>query len=782
MIELYIDGQRADIDQRADISVSLSISSLTATDLGRASYSKSVTIPRTPLNMRLMGDCDHPHSASLFNRQLHSARIEADGCVIIEGIMMLTSSTLGPAGCYKFNIIGQAKEWALSARGSLRSLIDDYSVEFGQLQVLDSWNESDALVRYLPVERDRKVDLPKWYRYARKLSTDDYNPFLHLRSVVEAIFRRAGYGVSSEFLDSDFFSSLYVSGRWRERDVTALCEGADFLALRSKDSDVVEGNDFGRVYADHLANYNTVGNLVDVWSPESGGYNCGDVFGVDSTGRICFRPSSPARVAFEYSLDYLTDVRIDSRSALRGFNVIHFGLQDEVAISLPNNHFDCREWDELVGDMNYSLAIFCFDEQKQYRVVASVDGTRQVLCHPTERFTSLTIPATGTYSNLELQTFNGTEYVATSEDWALYYGYVSEYSQEHLRCVVRSAPYLVTPSEGYYFDGFYFGGAEAGMTMQLLSGCSVRPLFVTSPIEGEVLEWQDVADYDFSQLDLIAALVGLFDLQIYTDTSTRTVYIAPRKDFCKGDVVVDLSERIDFGRGVVVQELGAESARTFTVAYRPTDSRSQQLAQSEGVPYGSWSAQVDNIFARSGEECHENPLLAASVSVTGSLPLAPSVSLIAVGNVGEAHHKAALPMAFDPKIVSFRRMQMLGDGEFWEWPGEHDGEYPLLEFFSPNADEPISLLFEERDGVAGLGSTYWRGRVEAMNHSRRLTLYVRLHPEEFESIIYPNSSGRDFRALYALQLEGERVLCRLEEIIDYNPSAPSTKCVFVTLS
>ena len=63
MIRLYIDNQEADLDPLSTLSVSLSIASLTSTSWGRASYSKSITIPATPLNRRLMGDCEQPHAA-----------------------------------------------------------------------------------------------------------------------------------------------------------------------------------------------------------------------------------------------------------------------------------------------------------------------------------------------------------------------------------------------------------------------------------------------------------------------------------------------------------------------------------------------------------------------------------------------------------------------------------------------------------------------------------------------------------------------------------------------
>ena len=81
--------------------------------------------------------------------------------------------------------------------------------------------------------------------------------------------------------------------------------------------------------------------------------------------------------------------------------------------------------------------------------------------------------------------------------------------------------------------------------------------------------------------------------------------------------------------------------------------------------------------------------------------------------------------------------------------------------------------------MEGLGR-YWQERVDALNYSRRITLYLHLSPDEVEAIAFPNSTGHDFRAVYRLRLEDEEVLCRLEEVVDYNPMASSTKCVFVT--
>ena len=80
--------------------------------------------------------------------------------------------------------------------------------------------------------------------------------------------------------------------------------------------------------------------------------------------------------------------------------------------------------------------------------------------------------------------------------------------------------------------------------------------------------------------------------------------------------------------------------------------------------------------------------------------------------------------------------------------------------------------------MTGLHGGYDRS-IEQYNSGRRITLYLRLNPEDIEPLISPNGLRRDFRALFKLAIEGETVMCRLEEISDYNPSAGSTRCVFL---
>ena len=783
MVKLYIDNQVADLDPHSSLSISLSIASLTSTSWGRAGYSKSITIPATPLNRRLMGDCEQPLSAQMFNHKEHTARVEVRGSVIIEGTIYLTASSLGSEGYYRFNIIGNARQWVKGAEALLSSLGDDWGGVYSDEMIAESLEgEGNPLVRFLPVVRAGGEDL---VNFEGRILPENYHPFLHIATLVERIFAEAGYAVESEFFDSEFFQSLYMSGKWKEMDWSGWREAMDFCAVRREDSEEVVSDLFGRVYADPLANYNTVGNLVDVPEGEEGTFN-GGAFFKEYSGRVKFVPTREMMVAFEYSLRWRTQYKVLSRTKLQGYNRLKPYYGDEFVVQMPNTFPDRRE-EGIRPNFQYTLFVFEPIEGATYKLMERLqreDGSvvgREILS-TTSRATTFYHQEAGTIHNLYIEMHHEGYITIPVSDWAIYDGYVEEYGWKTLKTSFRSMPKVCSPEVPMYFDLFYFGGAEKGMKMQLLAGSSVRPILYPHPMLGEEIGWKDIVDYPFTGLDLLGALKELFDLQIYTDPLDRKVCIEPRRDYCDPRVVVDLSERIDSSKPILVEELGADHPKHLMLRYRSGDRAVEALEVEEGAPYGVWSAEVDNIFASEGTNLISNRLFAPSVSEGGSVSWAPSASLIVVGDSDDDSPRCVGRCNFLPKILSYRGMRPLPEGERWDYPTEKATEYPLVTFFDDGSlgGKARSLLFEDRGGVEGL-HRWWDGRVEALNHSRRISLHVALHPEEIEQIVVPNSTKHDFRAHYLLTIAGEKVLCRMEEIVDYNPIAPSTKVVFVTV-
>ena len=61
-----------------------------------------------------------------------------------------------------------------------------------------------------------------------------------------------------------------------------------------------------------------------------------------------------------------------------------------------------------------------------------------------------------------------------------------------------------------------------------------------------------------------------------------------------------------------------------------------------------------------------------------------------------------------------------------------------------------------------------------------MSLWVRIDPDEVERLNVPETTKRDFRAAYRLDIDGERGIYMLEQVCDYNPkSEGSTRCIFI---
>ncbi|MBO5806554.1 MAG: hypothetical protein J6R10_06810 [Tidjanibacter sp.] len=784
MIELFIDNRKADIDATSEVSISLSVASLTSPWLGRAGYSKSIFIPATPLNRMLMGDCEQPLTSTMFNHSLHTARVEALGSVIIEGTVFLTASKLGRGGYYRFNIVGNAREWIKGAAVPLRELFAEWSATFDEPTIKESFTPEQGLVKFFPVARGRFRGREN---YHNRLLPTDLHPFLNIRQLIDAMLAQTGYVVESEFMDSEFFRSLYMSGRLSTRPLDEDWAGRmAFVATKRQSTEEVASDEDGRIYADPFVVGNSVGEVVDLPDGEAGS-KPSEAFGRNAAGRLCFTPTKEVNVAFEYYLRYVTEYTIESRTRLRGHTLIHTEFGDIVEVELPNRFVDKRG-EPLTPNLIYSLAIFDLPEGAVFRLLGRTkvaDGWQTLVLHSTsERVSNFAIPENCPIENVRLEYEQNGLWFSFVGDWAIYNGNVAERGLTRVEVAFRSKPNTYSPDKPKYFDMLYFDGADAGAKFMLLEGCSVRPIFHPHHSVGDTLSWCDIADYSTTGMELLAALRDMFDLQIYTDPLDKKVCIEPRRDYCDKQVVIDFSDRIDLSQGVVVEELGGDCCGELQVCYQRGDAAAQELSNLTQREYGSWSATIDNKFASKGRDVVRNGIFAPSVSACQLVDSAPSMWLLRVGDVEQLSDSSLIDnLNFSPKIVSFRGMATLPDGQKMGYPANVESRsYPLATFFDDGSisGKPLSLLMEDCQGVEGLHS-YWDYRVGSLNHSRRLTLYLRLYPDEVEQIVVPNSTKHDFRAHYLLRIAGDEVLCRMEEIVDYNPSNTSTKVVLVTV-
>lgn len=781
-MELYIDNQRADLDDRSVVSITLSVASVTDPEYERTGYTKSLSVPMTARNRQLLADSDQVAAADRFNYRRHAARIEHDGCVLLDGDIRLTDCEKATAGGrYAFHIVGTGKQWAdHAARNQLATLFPDYLVMVSNGMIGQSWTSDDA-VKWFPVCRLNRLRGGAGNgTVQRVLAAEDYHPFLRLNDLLHAIFREAGYTLESRFIDGAFFRSLYMSGNYLTRDASRLRQRMDFRAGRQAAGEA-RADALGFVYADPLRTANSVGNLVDAAQGVGTGgeelFDNGGCFSLDGE-RVVFTPTEAVRVGFEYHLQYRIDYRIASRSQLVGFDRIYLGSGRMSLFGLANPYPDRRE--EFQAGYSYRCIIFGFVDGEAYRLVAertTASGVEEVVVAELASRTALvSTTRPGPYAQLRLDkrvSADGT-FVPYGGEWGLYDGYVNETGSMQVDVTLRSVAEELSPGRPKYFDTIYLGGASEGMTL-VLAAATVRPVFLPHPTLGDQVTFADVAAHDVSRMAVVQAVREMFGLCFYTDEVSRTVYAEPRRDFYRDDVVVDWSDRLDVSQPVHVTDLRSQMPDVLAWEYQAGDGATADFNRREGGHLGSWSVSLGNPWQQGEEKRCVNTLFTPSVGLTGTGLGAASAELV---GAGEEQPDEEESLNFPPKVVRFVGLVGLPAGERWGWPS-FGTSYPLIAFHRAG-EEGFTLGYEDRDGQAGLHA-WWDGAVATCRDGVRLEAWIRLGADDIETLSRPNRLMRDFRARFRLRIDGEPCDWRLEEVCDYEPGAVSTKCIFTQI-
>ena len=287
MIRLRIDSVVCDLAAEQPLTLAWSGRTLTDPEAGRSGEALTFELLPTAAAEALFGAECHLYGAGRFNAALHRGELLAGGTPLASGSVRLVETLWhGTEHRYRVELRGGAHAWAeQAAKGWFRELEVAYEGRLLPTEIAAGWSD-DSPVKFLPVYRDRYeiengdagLRPPE-----RLLSTDDYHPFLSIRALVQALFAKAGYTVESAFMESPWFRSLYMSGAYASHDTRVRQQKMGFLARRKADR-TTTANALGRVEANPFVTHNTVGNLVDAFSPQE----------VDETG-----PRSPTHTAPE---------------------------------------------------------------------------------------------------------------------------------------------------------------------------------------------------------------------------------------------------------------------------------------------------------------------------------------------------------------------------------------------------------------------------------------------------------------------------------------------------
>lgn len=787
-MELIIDNQICDLNPDTTLKLGWSAEQLRSVEALREGISITLELPSTPTNDLLLQDARLPHMADRFNFSLHRATVREHGVELFEGVVRLRScSPQNPARCYRIELRGGATDWAKTA--ALQRL-DKLPIPFDRkllpTSVCDSWSESEQTVRFLPVAYDdyRAPYVAGSMRAVEQLlSVDDFYPFLHLKTLLEAIFSQAGYSVVSDFMNGAFFRSLYISGAYPSADTAMRKKRMDFLAQRSHSTTAV-ADVAGRVYASPFVAVNTVGNLVDAClpnTPDEEGNPLTECFSTNGCftleeGEILFRPLSEVEAGFEYHLRYRTDYRILSRHRLRGFDSVYLGEGADFRSELPNRFADRRE--EFIAGQQYRIVVFDYQPGESFRLRLESGEVAKIFSSRSE---VVTLSPTADTGSPWLEWLNPTTntWEPYTEDWALYDGYISEQGSTEAELRIRTPTEHLGPTSPKRFRHIFFHGADEGMTFTLLKGSSLRPVFSPRPGYGERLTWAEVAGHDFRQAELLEAVRHLFDLCILSDETAKRVVIEPYGDFYEREQATDWSNRVVEG-SLRVEQHDCEEHESRRYGYLTGDGAVERLNKTLESPFGEWVSKGESMASLEGEEELRNPLFAPTLNEAGHFEGAPSASILRVGN--RDREEGFENFEFSPRIVSFRGLKPLPAGERLGAPAP-DGVYPSATFHrAEEGEEGFTLCFEDRDGVEGI-HRFLDPREAVRKRGERITLKLLLGADEFEALRHRSTAdtvGMD--ALFLFRLGAESVRCRLEAVEEYNPREGVATCRFSLLN
>ncbi|MFR9650746.1 MAG: hypothetical protein SNG35_01825 [Rikenellaceae bacterium] len=778
MTYLYIDNY-AVTQLSGEIKIGYDAEQLVDLDKAYEQSSIDLEIEVEPSLRWIFGGEGYTHAAARFNASYHYGAICCEGIEIVGGgVTLLSVSHSEGKILYSIRIKRSIGEWIGGGAANMFNLLPlSYDRQLVISTIYEGWEQSAELspVKFFPVYRDSYVN-----NYTdsltevvvRTCSVDDYHPFINIYRVVETILEQDGYILVSSFMESDLFRNLYMSGAYSSQDSETIRAAMDFYAKRESSSSAV-GSSNGRVYITSSISANSVGNFItdDSTSTDSDCFDNGHCLTV-SGGTITFTPTVEVSMGLEFRIKYRTDHTIESRSTLSGYD--RFYLYDSyiVEIDIPNTYTDNRER-TIYSNHSYRIVVFNHVDGTSYRVTAlnASSGESGVLTSwsgQTVLYSTTSLVGDGDLGSLELEVLSGGSYISTDLDWALYDGYVEMEGSTIVDLTVRTPPDSYSPSSPLEISFVYAECDYWSMSFELLEGSALSPVFAEYPGYGSFISFEDVAQHSVRQRVVIESLLHMFNLRLYTDELSRRVYIEPYDTLIDGSECFDWSDKIDESKAITFEDVALEVARERTWGYQRDDGYSERVSEEESEDedeqsevttkmIGDWSYYCESYASIDSDTTILNPLFSTSLNNEDGLLV-----------VGDRDDPLTVDtLEFAPRVVTYAGVELSGNIS-----------QPTIYFHS--LEREFTLCFDDREGVEGLNHYYTR-QLAYEQDSQHVTLWLNLSPYDVASLCSPLERRASYLSNFQFTIDGEVVVCRLQQLESYDVDSSLAECKFLII-
>jgi len=234
-----LDDQWQQLDIYEDIPISLMIQELDIRmlDVRKGVYSKQFVIPNTSNNANIFEHYFEVNGIDFNPLTRINCIVQYRGTDLFNGLLRLSAVVENPTHTdYEVYIMGEVGDFASEIRNlTIQDLNwNDLQHELTYSAITKSWeaknNDVDGLfggkilyplINYgLPYQGTTSASTPSYtYSFGEANSFDQsinsvpefvWKPSIRLKEVIDRIFARTGYQVDSEFLNSDYFKSMYM--------------------------------------------------------------------------------------------------------------------------------------------------------------------------------------------------------------------------------------------------------------------------------------------------------------------------------------------------------------------------------------------------------------------------------------------------------------------------------------------------------------------------------------------------------------------------------------------
>jgi hypothetical protein len=308
------------------------------------------------------------------------------------------------------------------------------------------------------------------------------------------------------------------------------------------------------------------------------------------------------------------------------------------------------------------------------------------------------------------------------------------------------------------------------MLLRVRTNTSLRPYFTSIPGYNTPLEFKSFAPR-IRQVDLLSALGEMFNLAFYTDRARKELHIEPLEALYENAEIVDWSNRIDHLGGVMVADAGLDLPQNVVLAYLDTDTASHEFNNENETTLGKWRFRNPLYGTTDSTKTLGNSLFATTLNISDILLTAPSASIMQVGDRGEDN---TFESSFTPRIVCYRGLRDLPEGETWGANYSRLRYYPYASFVD---EESINLCFEDRNGIEGL-HRYHQPMLLRQCDSRRITLDMHLTTAEIAHLFTADGTKPSLRTKFRFDIQGESQLFRLVKVKRWDLKSNIVQCTF----